>query len=128
MSFRWARLQKIAVELSKSATSEAHVRSAINRAYYAAYGEARDFVVARGYSWNRRGASHQRVWNYLKQRTGAKQSWERPAWKAIGDAGDALKQRRMLADYDSDTAPTLAEARHAIAQAASIIKRLSGLP
>ena len=68
------------------------------------------------------------MWNYLRAGKGASSVWEKAAWKAIGDAGIALKATRTAADYEDAAPPTVHEAQSALTQANEMIKRLAGLP
>ena len=128
MTFKWRLLQQVAVQLLGLSASEHHTRSAINRAYYAAYGEARNFAEQHGYVWNGKGGSHIQVWQFIRLGKGTSQKWQLAAWRAVGDAGLALKESRTRADYRSAPAPGAQEARQAVAQAQNIINRLHGLP
>lgn len=128
MTFAWRLLQQVALALLQSSPTEARLRSSINRSYYAAYGEARCFASRHGYTWNGKGGSHIQVWNYLKVGKGAASLWEKAVWKAIGEAGIALKATRTAADYEDAPPPTMQDAESALAQANAIIKRLAGLP
>jgi uncharacterized protein (UPF0332 family) len=127
MSFQWRLLLKVAVRLLDGSPEERHIRSAINRAYYAAFGEARVFAIKKGLALSRRAGSHQQVWNFLRG-AGAPTVWEAAVWKAIGDQGLALTADRKLADYDESATITLGDAQRVITIANEIIKRLLSLP
>jgi hypothetical protein len=130
VSFRWRLLLKTGLSLVQQVNaSEAQIRSAMNRAYYAAFGEAREFAERHGYRYIRgKGGSHDQVWNFLRQGHGAKTPWERAAWKAIGDAGIVLKRERITADYFGDPTVTRNETKRMLATAEVIINRLLNLP
>ena len=68
MTFHWRYLLKVAERLVSDNPEEQQVRSAVNRAYYAALGEAREFAVANGLVMKTGPGSHQQVWNFLRQR------------------------------------------------------------
>ena len=103
-------------------------RSAINRAYYAAYGEAREYAVAHGLNMQSGGQSHDRVWQFLRRGATYSQTWESAAAKAIGDMGVELCAMRVQADYFRTNSPSEADARRAVSLANLIVKRLLGLP
>lgn len=126
--FPWHRLRKVALDLLANPQDEAMLRSSINRSYYAAYGEAKAFAIRHGFTWDKKGQSHVKVWNYIKQGKGATANWEKLAWKAIGDAGADLKLERTAADYHATPAVVSAMAISSLSQANTIIKRLQGLP
>lgn len=127
--FVWGHLLKVAAELVQPpAPTEARIRSATNRAYYAALGEAREFINRHGYVAPKRGGSNQRVWHFLAAGQPALALWEAAAWKAVGDAGLLLMARRVDADYRAATTPTVTDARTAIASAEQIVRRIRGLP
>ena len=127
MTFRWRLLLKVAESLLDGTPEERHIRSAVNRAYYAAFGEAREFAIRKGLVLSQRAGSHQQVWNYLR-RGGAPTIWEAAAWKSIGDLGLTLTADRKLADYVGSAAITLRDAQRVIIQANEIIKKLMSLP
>jgi uncharacterized protein (UPF0332 family) len=127
MSFQWRLLLKVAVHLLDGSPEERHLRSAINRAYYAAFGEARDFAIRKGYVLALGAGSHQQVWSFLRK-AGAPTTWEAAVWKIIGDQGLALTADRKLADYEESATITLGDAQRVITTANEIIKRLLSLP
>lgn len=103
-------------------------RSAINRAYYAAYGEAREYSVTHGLNMQGGGQSHDRVWQFLRRGAGYSQTWERGVTKAIGDMGVELRALRVQADYFRANSPSETDAKKAVSLANLMIKRLLGLP
>jgi hypothetical protein len=100
----------------------------MNRAYYAAYGEARMFVSRHGHQWVGWGGYHQQVWNFLRQGAGVTASWQQAAWKSIGDAGLRLRSQRVIADYYESRSVSEDDAKEMVATAALLIKRMDGLP
>jgi hypothetical protein len=129
VTFEWRMLLLVAVRLlAPPAAEERERRSAINRAYYAAYGEAREFSVAHGLNMQSGGQSHDRVWQFLRRGAGYSQTWQRAAAKAIGDIGVELRALRVQADYFRTNSPSQADARRAVSLADLIIKRVLGLP
>lgn len=127
MTFQWRFLLKVAKDLVSGAPEEQQIRSAINRAYYAALGEAREFTLRKGLVLRPGAGSHQHIWNFLR-RQAAPTHWESAAWKSIGDQGLALTTDRKLADYTAPASITIDDARRVISAAYRIVDRLSRLP
>ncbi len=117
--FEWSELLVLAERLVDGDDSEAVRRTAINRAYYAAYHAAARFVRARGLLATKH--SHRAVWSVLAR------SEDRTV-ASIGARGDLLRQRRQEADYvvpfPGDAGR---QAREGIAEARAIIEALDEL-
>jgi hypothetical protein len=127
MTFKWRFLLKVAEGLVSDAPEEQQIRSAVNRAYYAALGEAREFAISKGLVMRQGGAgSHQQIWNFLRQQA-APTTHESAAWKSIGDQGLALTADRKLADYIAPAAIDLNDARRVIMISYQIVRKLHGL-
>ncbi|SDL77524.1 hypothetical protein SAMN05661010_02512 [Modicisalibacter muralis] len=90
------------------------MRSAINRAYYAAFLVARDFCEERGF--NGSGASHERVANALKRQ---------PAWRTQGSRLQQIKDQRHLADYEWGGTFTAKDVKNVLKQSRSVIAALT---
>lgn len=128
MPFRWSHLLRIAREQLRNGTADAAaLRTAVNRGYYAALGEAREFVTRHGYVY-RGGGSHEQVWQFLRRGIPGQPPWHRAAWKQIGDAGLAMKDRRVAADYYAEESIDRATAVRTIAEAEEVIDRLRKMP
>lgn len=125
--FKWRFLLRVAAVLLNAADQESECRSAINRAYYAAYGEARAFCEARGMILKKNRSSHEQVWQYLRSGETSDTVYGRAACKAIGDQGIFLRSQRVAADYFGNAAPPKSEAERAVATSREIIRRLHGL-
>lgn len=128
MIFQWRLLLHVAVNLLASAPAERENRSAINRAYYAAFGEAREYSLAHGLTMRRGRPSHDQVWQFLRNGASYSQTWEEAVAKTIGDIGIVLRTLRVQADYFLTSPPSEADARRAVELANIIIKRLHGMP
>ena len=128
MNFQWRLLLHVAVRLLASVPEEREIRSAINRAYYAALGEAREYSLVHGLIMRRGRPSHDQVWQFLRNGATYSQTWEEAAAKAIGDIGVVLRTLRVQADYFLANPPSEADARLAVELANLIIKRLQGMP
>jgi hypothetical protein len=114
--------------LQGAAPEERERRSAINRAYYAAYGEAREYSIAHGLNMRVRGQSHDQVWQFLRRGAGYSQRWEEAVAKAIGDYGVELRTMRVQADYHLSSSPSEQDAQRAVRLADDIIIRLLRMP
>ena len=101
--------------------SEAESRTAISRAYYAAYhgAKARLPDAARAGA-HARDESHAVVWQYFGIRPES-------VCRAIAHHGRALKQRRQEADYEANRAVSSDNAREALAKAETILRQLEVL-
>jgi hypothetical protein len=129
VTFRWRMLLLVAARLLQDATPEERARrSAINRAYYAAYGEAREYSISHGLHMHARGQSHDQVWQFLRRGAGYSQRWEQAATKAIGDYGVELRTMRVQADYNLPSPPSERDAQRAVRLADHIINRILQMP
>jgi hypothetical protein len=111
VTFRWEEYLVLAKELSRKG-GEAATRSAISRAYYAAYQTARRHRGAKS-AVATRGGSHGSVWMALKE------SGNRD-WRTAGYRGNDILESRRKADYD-DAVPGLARMMHRTITAAEEI-------
>jgi hypothetical protein len=126
--FQWRLLLHVAAGLLVPSPTERENRSAINRAYYAALGEAREYSLTHGLTMRRNRPSHDQVWQFLRNGANYSRTWEGAAAKAIGDLGVVLRTLRVQADYFLASPPSEADARRAVQLANLIIKRLHGMP
>ena len=117
MAFDWSRFLVLAEELGRRRNDAAALRSAISRAYYAAFCSARRRLRQDGLVIPSTGVAHRLVWNHYNN-ANAQQ------WRAIGIAGERLRRARNRADYN-DYFPQLAStARISLARARHIIASL----
>lgn len=93
-TFDWDEFQDLAEELVRRRGDAAALRSAISRAYYAAFHSASEYVVGRGERLTFTGADHRSVWAWFRRPGADSLSRE------ISDAGIRLRQARREADYD----------------------------
>jgi len=99
---------------------EAALRTAISRAYYAAYHSAAHFVRWQGILTT--GQSHWAVWRALSKRLSIEHVW-------IGRSGDELKRLRVRAEYSLPFLGDLPLATEdAITQARSLVEAIRRLP
>lgn len=97
--FDWTKYQVLAEELGRRTSDEASLRSAISRAYYAAFCKARNHLLQEGEQIPKTGRAHKIVWDKYRKADQRRQ-------KSIGTTGDRLRRQRGKADYD-DTFPDL---------------------
>jgi len=117
--FDWSGFLNVANRLLTLAPDEGSQRTAISRAYYAAYHAASAFVRASGQL--RQGHTHRRVWSALA-------NGGDPALSEIGRRGDQLRQIRIIADYRDDAPdelPTIA--RDTVDEARSLVEAIHRL-
>lgn len=117
-SFSWSQFLDLADQL-QSGGDEARFRTAVSRAYYAAFQAAKAYV-ARTYGLRGKGNIHDQTWNTL---AGSMQ----PDEHLIGQWGGDLKRKRCRADYDLSPPVTSTIAMQAIAEARKVRDKLSKL-
>lgn len=129
MSFAWSSFLDLAWDLASEAPQstsaqliEARRRSAISRAYYAAFCSARKYVQGRPeYSYQTERTDHLSLWNgFLKQTDNAN--------RAIGIIGTRLRGARVKADYNDETVIGSSEVMRDLTEASDILKSLRQLP
>lgn len=124
MTFEWAQYLNVARELasvkSDPPTDEARSRSAISRAYYAAFCTARNFLLNReGLTISRSGRAHGEVRRgFLKSSDKAK--------KQVANRLKQLKEFRRRADYDDEFVGVEHSRNQALKLAKRIIDSLRG--
>lgn len=93
MSFAWNDYLALAKSLASAGADEASLRTAVSRAYYAAFHEARRYVAAAkpDVDLPRDGRQHDIVWRTLSE--GLRQEM------AASTHGRKLRQKRTKADY-----------------------------
>ena len=115
MSFSWDALGDLAIWLEAGHPTEAGQRTAINRAYYAAYHAASAFVRTRALHPPGEPLTHDRVWRLIRHST-------LPNSAEIAKLGFDLKGARLGADYRNPFPGNLAsEVKDALANSAVII-------
>lgn len=115
--FDWTKYLDLAKNLSTS-SEEALLRSAISRAYYAAFNQARDYCISHDIYIPRSTDSHQVVWNaFLGQGRHL---------RGVHKNGDLLRARRVKADYEADPITRLSdEVKQAIHESELVLSYLS---
>lgn len=106
------------LELGESADGhEAHIRTAIGRAYYAAYHAARALAEENRLPKSSRGGSHERLIRTFTGNCDKK-------WKRMGNQLQQMKQFRTRADYDLHSTLTARDARLTLRQASEVLNHL----
>lgn len=122
MEFRWAQFVNVAQRLATE-EGEEYYRSAISRAYYAAFGVAWGKLSRQDrqtISNNPKKNKHEGTWDvYMGDYSSDNES--------IGEVGAALKAQRHIADYNADWTVKSSEATLAIKQAQKLIKEIDKL-
>src|SRR2546425_4064208 len=93
-AFDWFQYLVLARDLG-SRSEEAALRSAISRAYYAAYNTARSFCGNAGISIVDTGNLHKDLWDAFLRKGGR-------TFASIYDKGQRLRRKRTKADYDNE--------------------------
>lgn len=114
-AFAWEDYLRLAAELVQRQGDAGAERSAISRAYYAAFHGASAHVVDRGVGLTFTGRDHALVWDwFLRDGTDPRSHW-------IGEAGRLLRRARRQADYDAPPIPGLSSEAQAAVQLAERI-------
>jgi uncharacterized protein (UPF0332 family) len=118
--FNWIMYLQLAKDLIKR-TDEASQRSAVSRAYYAAFCSARNRLRDReGATIPKTSAAHSAVWDEFQSSAEIRR-------RQIGQLGHRLKRARAKVDYD-DNVPGLSQlAEDAMEEADKLISILLSL-
>ena len=119
MAFDWAEFLVLAQELAQR-REEAALRSAISRAYYAAFGKAKAFLESEGVSFAADAGDHAQVWETFRGSSNDVRYY-------IGEDGFGLRNSRNRADYDAEVSDIQARAQRAIRKADGIFRSLERL-
>ncbi|MBC6475923.1 MAG: HEPN domain-containing protein [Hormoscilla sp. GM102CHS1] len=120
MSFDWSQYLHLARELAEKTTDEAKMRSAISRAYYAAFIKARNYLQ----EWEGLTIPTQNTHQYVIDQF---RNSEEQVRKNIGNRLNRLRLYRNQSDYDN-TFPDLAnKTRESLTLGRRIISGLGNL-
>jgi uncharacterized protein (UPF0332 family) len=125
MPFDWAAYLDLARELAGQSSGpsleEARLRSAISRAYYAAFKKAYNYLCGKdpGVRFQKEGV-HQYVYEKFRYHPDT-------GWQQVGSSLERLRQLRNRADYEDQMADLPADTQRALAFAAGIIAALGRL-
>jgi uncharacterized protein (UPF0332 family) len=118
--FDWAEYLELAERLVAWRGDPAAERSAISRAYYAAFHNAKAYFLLKGGRLTFRGEDHGTVADWFKD------SVDRDLRK-IGLDVERLRRLRRIADYDERFAHLSSEAQAAVTLARRTLEVISGL-
>jgi uncharacterized protein (UPF0332 family) len=121
MAFSWSAYLELATELSQRKESEAALRSAVSRAYYAVFHLAQLKLRLRSVSLDDTLGPHERVWKPFIIHADEK-------CKAIGVMGDRLKRGRKSADYENPVRNVPAFTTQAMGWSKIVFEKLQSLP
>ena len=121
MAFDWTRFLVLAEELGRRRNDAAALRTAISRAYYAAFCSARLRLRQDGVVIPPTSAAHRVVWNHYLTANAQHR-------RAIGIAGERLRRARNQADYDSYFPQLAGTVRLSLARARRLIAALHNPP
>lgn len=114
--FEWSKNLNVAKELMQN-DSEEYYRSAINRAYYAAFGTARTYLDNKRLQYDMHdGNIHKKVWDLFLFIS-----------KEIHVKGDRLRLARVKADYKGKAKIVKSIAKQAVSDADFIVKKIKEL-
>ncbi|MGN6202296.1 MAG: hypothetical protein ACTHNY_07820 [Solirubrobacterales bacterium] len=102
-------------------------RSAVSRAYYAAFSELSHYLSRQSYSRGKSSSPHDHAWNHLKNGISDHDVAREARRRAVADTGFRLKKRRQKADYQLDARLANDEAADALKEARRIVKELDAL-
>jgi uncharacterized protein (UPF0332 family) len=120
MPFDWSEYLTLAEELAQRRQDAASLRSAISRAYYAAFCSARDVLRREGVVLQPTGGIHAMVWHaYLND--------PRRQWIGIGQRGDMLRRYRVRADYEAQFARLPEITAQSVVAAQIVLRQLQAL-
>src|SRR5579864_3812479 len=106
--FDWQKFLDVAQQLRTQSTEQA-LRSAISRAYYAAFGKAQEHLVSKGIRPPATGEAHRFVWQRFLD--------SRRECRELGVVGDRLFRKRKQADYDTASRDFVKDAEQAVLDA-----------
>ena len=117
--FDWKDFLSLAERLAREGNDESSQRTAISRAYYAAYHAAAAYVAAKGFVRGRH--SHEKVWAAVAADPGAGRG-------DVPEKAERLRRRRIAADYRIPfPGEVVKQARTAIDEARDVIEALERL-
>jgi uncharacterized protein (UPF0332 family) len=115
VSFDFRDYLVVARFLADRSGSEARYRSAVSRAYYAAYHVARPKAQRRDTTIT--AGDHKKVWQALRGED-----------RAVASKGERLRKSRVWADYRPENQLPQSEATLAVQWAEELVTALNGIP
>lgn len=120
MAFDWTEYLILAEELVLRTDDEAALRSAVSRAYYAAYCRARNFWRHKHGRTPANFDVHKAVWDRFRENLDQR-------YRSIGTIGDRLRRWRNKADYDDEFPEVLTVANNTVTMARRLLGDLGKL-
>ncbi|GAB4409013.1 MAG: hypothetical protein Kow00106_02350 [Anaerolineae bacterium] len=117
--FDWSEYYLLAKSLAGQ-DDEASQRSAVSRAYYAAFCSARNQLRQEGESIPNTGKAHEVVWDHYQNNPEKRR-------RQIGQQGKRLRRKRNRADYDDEIVNLDHVVRDAMETADSLLSLLRSL-
>ena len=119
MPFDWAQYLELGRELAQR-SDEASLRTAISRAYYAAFCKSRALLEQEGVVFLPDANIHTLVWEQYRQSNDSVRYY-------IGIDGKGLRNVRNIADYETEFVDLPARTRRALRKAEDILNSLARL-
>ncbi len=117
--FDWADYLTLAQELVTRRDDEAALRSAVSRAYYAAFCQARNLLSRDGVNTDDM-RSHVALWTRYRVHSD-------PSYQLIGRQGDYIRRHRSEADYRDEFQELAPAAQETVLIAARLLESLRNL-
>lgn len=118
MPFDWGDFLDLARRLADNENSEADLRSAISRAYYAAFHKARTQLIIEGEVLPKDGTAHDFVWRRYRNAPGQIRN-------SIGINLERLKKKRTDADYRDSVSSLPSVVKVALSESDIVIRQVS---
>lgn len=120
MAFDWVQYLVLARALA-SASGESSLRSAISRAYYAAFKTAEHYCERNGFPPIDTGKPHQDVWEAFNNKGGK-------TFTRVYENGQRLRRKRMKSDYRSHETISLSMTQDSLRESYAILYYLGASP
>jgi uncharacterized protein (UPF0332 family) len=119
--FAWSDYLDLADELAARVGEEAAERTAISRAYYAAFGMARAYLRAKGVGIPSGSLAHVAAWDRFH-------ATPDPVHRRIADRGRRLRKRRGRADYEDTYVGLAVDVLDSVSLCRRLLADLATLP
>ncbi len=120
MAFDWVKFLVLARVLGAS-IEESSLRSAVSRAYYAAFKTAEHYCEKNGFPPIDTGRPHQDVWDAFLRKGGT-------TFTSVYNKGDRLRRKRVIADYRSHQSTSAAITEDCLRDSYAILSYLGASP
>ncbi len=120
MAFNWTQYLILARGLG-SHSEESALRSAISRAYYAAFKTAEHFCEKNGFPPGDTGRPHQDVWDAFLKKGGR-------TFTSVYDNGQRLIRKRVISDYRTHEVVSQSMTQDSLRESYAILSYLGASP